>query len=128
MMMFGNEQVNGVHTAFEVWAYRRDVNQKGVGWCWFYTQNRTASHQKRANVHRSFSGGRHPMLVRSNDLFHGIDKDGFWHWRHLQPVSPSLHASCVLLRSEEHDSVFRGSEGLHAFEQALAIIEDASGR
>ncbi len=125
MMMLRNEQVDGVEAAFEVRSDGCDVDEEGVGRGRFHAQHRAAAHQQRADVHGAPSAGGDPMLVRTHHLFNRIDENGFGYRRHLQSVSTPLHAASVFLRAEEHDASLRGSEGLHALEQPLAVVQDS---
>ena len=80
-------------------------------------------HQERSNVHGAFARG-HPVLVGFDNLLHGVHEDGF-NGRHLESVSAPLHSSSVFLGPEEHDAALRGPVRLHAFEEALPVVEHA---
>ena len=68
---------------------------------------------------------RNPILVGCNDLIDSLEEHLLGDRRHLEALCRVDHALCVHVRTERDDTAILRLIGLEAFEDFLAVLQDA---
>ena len=114
--------------ALEVGPHRGDVDQERVLGCGCHTEDCAAAHQQRPDVERALAHGGDPAAVLEHGLADRVEEHLLRDDRHPEALRAVLHATRVPLGPEHDDAAVGCALRLQALEQALAVVENPSGR
>ena len=125
-VVLGDGQLHGRVATLEVRADRRDEDAELILVSRLHANDIARGDHERADVERGARAERrNPVGVSRDDLLDGIDELVDRERRHDEALSGVVHALGVQVGTEAHNRTIFGRVGLQAFENLLAVMEDA---
>ena len=119
-------QGQGLHAALKVRPDRCRKHSELVLVRRFHPDHRRACKHIGADIQRSAGPiRRYVCRIGRHGLRHCLYEPFFREHRHLQSPAGILHALCIQIRTESHDTAVLRSIGLHSLEAGLCVLQHA---
>jgi len=116
-------QVHGAETLFEIGAHGGQDDEEQVFLGGTHAQTHFRGDHGGADVKSGFALAGDPAGFKRHQFHDGVEHILLVELRHGHSPGGPVEASDVFLGPEEDDLIVRADEGLHAFEDLLAVVE-----